>query len=262
MVMISDEQLLSQSHAWVKSHAGQKQKPSSRRAFEDTRGLSGDPGIVPDESKQEHDCRNPLEQSHTCGAMARELQQSAASPFEPPESARGTVIPASSQVVHAENAVQHQDIFSARSNAKEAQTMSAATTDEPVAPPLNDFCRSLLADLLGEDLPAATAASAAVSGQPHDRHIPEASPSCVIINTRMETHADMEIRRAGADNVVKRDVSVLNADREGPQKAAVTALEAGSSLPYSGSLGSRGSLKAGPGKKLSMRERIQMLQSQ
>ncbi|BDA40555.1 hypothetical protein COCOBI_01-2080 [Coccomyxa sp. Obi] len=260
MSMISDEQLLSQSHAWVKSHTRQKQNLPSRRALQH---LPVDPGIVPDGSKQEDQCQKAIGASQKREAKARGIQQSAGSPCEPQELGRSTVIPVASQVIHAESAVQHQEVPSVRRNAEEAEAMSAAAADEPVAPPSNNFCRSLLADLLGEDLPTATTAPAAVSGQPHDRLMPEAAPSCVVANTRTEAHADMESRQASGDSVVEqRDVSVLSADREGPQKAAIPPLEAGCSLPYSRSLGSRGSLKAGPGKKLSMRERIQMLQSQ
>lgn len=259
MSMISDEQLLSQSHAWVKSHATKRQNLPNHRAL---RPLPADPGTVLDESIQKDHCHRAIEASQKPEAMARGVQQRAASPCEPQESAKSDVILVSSQGVHDELAVQHQEVPSAGSNAKEAEAISAAAADEPVAPPSNDFCRSLLADLLGEDLPTTPTAPAAVSGQPHDRLMPEAAPSYVE-NSRTEAHVDMVTRQASGNGVVKQsDDSLLDANREGPQRAALPPSEARSSLPYSGSLGSRGSLKAGPAKKLSMRERIQMLQSQ
>ncbi|CAL8467132.1 g6668 [Coccomyxa elongata] len=259
MSTISDEQLLSQSHAWVNTHATQKQKPPKHPALQH---LPADPGTVLNESIQEDRCQRAIEASQTPDAMARGIQQCAASQREPQESAKSDVILVSSQVVHADSAVQHQEVPSAGSDAREAEGMSAAAADEPVAPLSNDFCRSLLADLLGEDLPTTTTAPAAVSGQPHDRLMPEASPSYVE-NSRTEAHADRLTRQATGNGVVKQsDDSLLNADREGPQRAVPPPSEVRSSLPYSGSLGSHGSLKAGPAKKLSMRERIQMLQSQ
>lgn len=239
MLDITDEQLLSQCHAWAEPNASQDAPAERKKPTK---------AVIPQVA---------IEDINTVGLAA---QQTLPAAFVSREPAESTVPIASSQHVEA--------VPSGQGGADEGARVMAGSTSEaqPSAP--NDFCRSLLADLLGEPPSVVSAAPAAISGQPHDRLAPEAGPSDT--GACRSNHASANDNGSTANGercpaeisaTQKESHSLPAADAQDSTlgRGSLPRVDLGPSLPFSVSAGSA---RMGAGKKLSLRERIKLLQSQ
>lgn len=235
MLEITDDQLLSQCRAWVGSTAS-KGVPAEQEG-------SINPGVIQVSPDNKDTAGRAMQQRLPTASLG---QQPAASKtllnsFRSEASA--------SQGAHADKAVSPGDaVPSGQAPSDGGRVMAGATTEPPPSAP-NDFCRSLLADLLGEPTPEAGPPDNGVSS---NKEAVLSESGRMASGDRSDADATLTEEAGKLQSLHVADGQVFDRGR-----TALPPVDLGPTLPYSASVGSMRS-----GKKLSLRERMNLLQSQ